>query len=57
MDEIDVTDRTATQLDRMRAEIERETGHALSRQELLDLIVKRAAENRAETVDLFRGES
>ena len=55
--EVDVTERTVALLDRLRAEIERETGRSLSREELVDLIVQRAAENRSETVDLFRGES
>ena len=57
MHEVDVTERTAALLDRLRAEIERETGRSLSREEMVDLIVQRAAENRAETVDLFRDES
>mgnify|MGYP000507006718 CR=1 FL=1 len=54
MASVSISERTEALLQRLRAEIERETGRAVSEREVLERMVEREFESRAALVDSFR---
>jgi len=57
MASVSISERTRALLERLRAEIERETGRAVSERQILERMVEREFESRAALVDSFRAAS
>ena len=53
---VKVSEQAKYQLEELQAEIKRETGQEVTRKEIVDRIIERVYDSRAEFIELFRDE-